>query len=267
MILFTPCPASRQLMSYACIQQKQIHNLEFSAGKRSTGYNEYWKQTIQPFARAHWSLLELLHQAKTSLLRRCHYQSQQQSEAKPVSTIFGFLDLQIHFMGSAFYILCNWRIYTGVVVEQLDRNIPVCYKWTCLYWHAEHLNLHETATFCWQILIATTGRSWTKYSSDCFKNSNYISRDTWYTEKKQWNEMKKFKRFKPSVYICTEYQTICIIFLDQLKQTTGTSAKFGSRDDLDRHQWEWATMPFRINLVANTKRVDQHRLSQLQQAN
>ena len=79
--------------------------------------------------------------------------------------------------------------------------------------------------------------------------------------------MQKLKSFKPSVYICTEYQTICIIFLDQLKQTAGTSAKFGSRDDLDHHQREWATMPFRINFVANTERVDQHRLSQLQQAN
>lgn len=26
---------------------------------------------------------------------------------------------------------------------------------------------------------------------------------------------KKCKSFKPSVYICTAYQTICIIFLDQ----------------------------------------------------
>lgn len=95
----------------------------------------------------------------------------------------------------------------------------------------------------------------------------YISRDTWYTEKKQWNEIKQSQSFKPSVYIHAEYQTICIIFLDQLKQTTGTSAKIGSRDDLDRHQRERATMPFRINFVANTKRVDQHRLSQLQQAN
>jgi len=50
--------------------------------------------------------------------------------------------------------------------------------------------------------------------------------------------MQKLKSFKPSVYICTEYQTICIIFLDQLKQTAGTSAKFGSRDDLDHHQRE-----------------------------
>lgn len=101
MILFTPCPASRRLMSYACIQQKQIHNLEISAGKRSTGCNKHWKPTTQPLARAHWSLLQLLHWAKTPLLQlqRCHYQCQQQPEAKPVpvTATCRFLDLQITF--------------------------------------------------------------------------------------------------------------------------------------------------------------------------
>lgn len=60
----------------------KISNLEISAGKRSTGCNEHWKQTIQPSARAHWSLPELLHRAKTSLLQvqRCHCQGQQQTE-------------------------------------------------------------------------------------------------------------------------------------------------------------------------------------------
>lgn len=74
-----PVLLARQLMSYACAQQKQIHNLEISAGKRSAGCNEHWKQTIQPSARPHWCLLELLHEAKAALfwLQRSHYQLQQ----------------------------------------------------------------------------------------------------------------------------------------------------------------------------------------------
>lgn len=115
-------------------------------------------------------------------------------------------------MVSAFFILCNWSTYTGVVVTQLDRNIPVHFKSAYLHQHAEHLNPFKTDAFCWQGLVA-------EVKPDTAQNVSriaiFISRDTEYTEKKQRDEIKKLESFKPSVCICTAYQTICIIFLDQ----------------------------------------------------
>lgn len=70
-----------------------------------------------------------------------------------------FQTYELFFMVSALFSLCNWRTYTGAVVTQLDRNIPVHFKSAYLHQHAEHLNLSRTDAFCWQGLMATPGRS------------------------------------------------------------------------------------------------------------